>query len=189
MLSRMEANELAKHMLKLNNGSQAPAMHVIVMLMTMKQLLTEHPETFYELVQKCRNTNHVMFEGTTETLRRFGIDANHIPQVTKNVVLSTVVGDGLLMRIVDPVRRSSVKDMINYLNFLAGNNPKLIAFLITATLLVTAYGIYDEYHEKNIRQAAGKMKNAFLLIWKSKPDDKRDKSIDNDFNADLSPRV
>ena len=90
---------------KLRNGSVEQAMLVRGTMSSLMRLFSEDPLAFYELVQKCRNKNHAIFSPVqVKTLEDSGLLTNNsVHNSIQNIVLSSVEGEGLDMKLVSPV--------------------------------------------------------------------------------------
>ena len=92
-------------MVKLKNGTEEMEPLVKVTMLSIESLLSSDPIGFYELVMICRNPKHPAWGDAPAKLARLALlQSNHQPHDSiKNIVLSAVVGDGLDMRLINPV--------------------------------------------------------------------------------------
>jgi hypothetical protein len=93
----------------LKNGTQEPYSLVAIVTISLKMLIMEDPICFYELVMKCRDHNHEFFGNTSLRLGQLGLtdDAGNVSRQIRNIVLSSVEGDGLDMRLGSPIAADS----------------------------------------------------------------------------------
>ena len=84
----------------LKNGAEEALQLVHVAMVSLKKLINDEPIVFYELVMCCRDRNHVPFGNTAEKLQARALFPIH--DSIRNVVLSSVVGDGLDMALGNP---------------------------------------------------------------------------------------
>jgi hypothetical protein len=75
-------------------------------MMVLRNLLTQHPIAFYELVQVCKNPNHKLFGKTGEILGRFAIvqPDGGVHDSIRNIVLSAVEGEDYSIQLTNPVK-------------------------------------------------------------------------------------
>jgi hypothetical protein len=90
---------------RLRNGDELPQPVVMVIFMTLKQLLEEHPIAFYEMVMIARNPSHKPFWNTGAHLARLGIleDGGAMHDATRSVVLASTEGELHEVRLVYPI--------------------------------------------------------------------------------------
>ena len=77
---------------------------VAVVVLRLERLMKKNPILFYEFVMKCRDVNHQFFGDTEAELAKmdfFEADGR-IHDSIRNVVLASVAGDMLEMRLVNP---------------------------------------------------------------------------------------
>lgn len=86
---------------KLKNGSLVSKVCVVTTMMNLKLLLESNPIAFYELVMKCRDSDHVFFGNTEEVLKGLALKPDN--SVVKNIVLSAVEGEEFDMRLNSPI--------------------------------------------------------------------------------------
>lgn len=91
--------------LRLRNGSQEAEPLVITTGLTLRSLIATQPTVFYEAVMLARDPGHSLWGDTSQPLRKMGlIDATgRMHESVRNVVQSSVEGDGIGMRLVNPV--------------------------------------------------------------------------------------
>jgi hypothetical protein len=89
----------------LKTGAIVPSMMVPVTRMSLDHLLGSNPIAFYELVQLCRDNTHELFGNTRDTLRGLSlIESDGLPHdVVRQIVLSSVYGEGLGLWLTSPV--------------------------------------------------------------------------------------
>ena|SRR3989344_1004550 len=89
----------------LKNGAEEVEPLVRALMMSLRQLMREHPIVFYELVHLCRDRNHRLFVDAREVLDSFTLlERNGFPHDSvRNVVLSAVEGEGLDMVFTSPI--------------------------------------------------------------------------------------
>jgi hypothetical protein len=60
--------------------------------------------SFYELVKLCKDKTHIMWPGTPDLLRGYGLidSANHVHEATREIVLAAVRGTDPEYRLGDP---------------------------------------------------------------------------------------
>lgn len=91
----------------LKNGSKEVKALVVVVMMSLEELIGKDPITFYELVMFCRDQSHKFFGSTQGALERLGFLQNGtVHDSVRNIVLSAVEGDGLEMRLRNPVQQA-----------------------------------------------------------------------------------
>lgn len=88
--------------MKLRNGSEEAEPLVRSVRMAMFRLFDEKPIAFHELVELAKDENHRPFGKTPDCLLGFDlIDGDgKMHSSTRNIVLSSIDGDGLELRIV-----------------------------------------------------------------------------------------
>lgn len=93
-------------MLQLKNGTEEHYYAVNAIMVSLKKLKTEDVGCFHELVMKCRNPSHRLFGNSANILIQHSLLEKDmsIHNSVKNVVLSAVTGDGLLMDLESPVQ-------------------------------------------------------------------------------------
>ena len=92
----------------LKNGAQEYFPLVNVLKILVKVLMDSDPIGFYELVSLARNKDHKVFGGKETLSKAIEFDlVNNVLQINKSVknfLLSAVEGDGLEMKLVNPVK-------------------------------------------------------------------------------------
>jgi len=96
---------------QLRNGSTEPANIVEAVSITLKRLYDGGNlgvTAFHDLVMLCRNPNREETNSTrmtSDTLKREGflLEDGTVHDSTRNVVLSSVEGDGLAMQLISPI--------------------------------------------------------------------------------------
>jgi len=119
--------------LKLKNGTEEALPLVRITMLSLSALIEKNPIAFYELVMKCRNQNHKFFGNTADELVKLSLvtesgrltsqevisigkrldlkDGDSIPEniqyhvhdSIRNIVLSAVEGEGLSMKLTNPI--------------------------------------------------------------------------------------
>jgi hypothetical protein len=91
----------------LKNGAEEALPLVAVTQLIINRMTESFPGVInlYELVQKCRDSNHRLFGNSEEDLKREGLiePSGRIHDSTRNIILSMASGDGLDMTFGDPV--------------------------------------------------------------------------------------
>lgn len=94
----------------LKNGADVPQPLVMTTSLCLSELLSNHPIAFYELTMSARDPQHQLFGNTAEVLQQFKMINGVSPEGTaqhfdavRDVVLSAVVGEGMGMRLENPV--------------------------------------------------------------------------------------
>ena len=91
-------------MVTLKNGSEIPSIAVATTMMNLEQLMKTDSVAFYELVQKCRNSNHTMWGNSSNTAESWGLMASgRVSGAVSDIVLSAVNGDDLDMTLESPI--------------------------------------------------------------------------------------
>lgn len=96
---------MALKTVKLKNGAEEAKGLVNITFMILQDLSKKNPILLYELVKKCRDRSHRFFGNTGETLRSMElVQSDHsIHSSIKHIVLSSVEGEGMEMRLVRPI--------------------------------------------------------------------------------------
>jgi len=90
--------------LVLKNGSEEAEPLVKVTMMSLRNLMETNLIAFYELVCLCRDGKHQLFGNTGEVLGKFSLVSNgQVHDSIRNIVLSAAEGEGLDMRLTNPV--------------------------------------------------------------------------------------
>ena len=94
---------------KAKNGSKVAQPLVITTMMNLEALMESNPMAFYELVEKCKNSEHKMFGNTKDVVAELALidSSGSVHSSTKDVVLSAVEGEGLSMSLSSPVAPKS----------------------------------------------------------------------------------
>lgn len=96
---------------QLKNGSHIVEFVLVETMRELKKMQEQDPFAFYDLVMKCRDNSHTIipspFGDAKITLKRYGFmsDDGTIREDIKNIVLSSVVGDELEMKLESPIKR------------------------------------------------------------------------------------
>lgn len=90
---------------KLKNGEEEAEGLVNITFMLLKDLSKNNPILLYELAEKCRDRNHKFFGNTGDTLREKELVQSDYSMHSsiKNIVLSSIEGEGMEMRLVNPI--------------------------------------------------------------------------------------
>ncbi len=99
---------MKKMMVKLrNSGIEELRTLVNIVYMSLKKLLKEEPDAFYDTVMITRDENYRSSGISRETLVKLGfIDSNNqMHDSTRNIVLACVEGDMMKMRLVNPIMK------------------------------------------------------------------------------------
>lgn len=88
---------------RLRNGAEVSAALVISTKMLIEDLFQTQPIAFIELVSLCRNNDHQIFGNAAEHFASLMDDRGQVFQSIADIVLSAVEGEGLNMRLVDPI--------------------------------------------------------------------------------------
>lgn len=112
MFQRKQNSEQAESkitMVKLKNGSEVAKPVVIALMINLEALMKSNPIAFYELVEKCKNSEHEMFGHTKDVVTEWAlIDSNgSVNSAVRDVVLSAVEGEELSMSLGNPVAPQS----------------------------------------------------------------------------------
>lgn len=96
--------------IRLKNGADEALPLVSVIYNNLHLMVSEGGIHFYELVMKCRNRNHQFFGNAQEKLHALGfIQADgSIHDSIRNIVLSSVEGDGMNMSLVSPIKTEQI---------------------------------------------------------------------------------
>ena len=89
----------------LRHGGETPQAAVQTIMLNLRVLLDEQPIAFYELVQVCRNRDHVPFGDTAEVLTGRGLlERDGRPhRVVRDVVLSAARGEEADLHLGSPL--------------------------------------------------------------------------------------
>jgi len=95
-------------MVKLKNGTEEAKVGVATTQMAINRLLADdapYPMAFWELVRACQDDNHTPAQQILTELTKSGLVGldGEIHTSVKNIVLSSVEGEGLDMTLVSPV--------------------------------------------------------------------------------------
>ena len=106
-LLRKETHPLL--LVELNNKTKYPHFFVGITMWSLNNLLKHHPTVFYELVQKCQNSQHEMLDNTEEIAKKRGLikQDGKIHEAIKNVILSAVTVNGLEIILGSPIKNHS----------------------------------------------------------------------------------
>lgn len=97
-------------MIVLKNGAKEPEPSVVVITTNLRLLLNSASGAIalYELAQLCKDEKHRLFGTTGKILEQFRLIENgYVHDTTRNIVLSSVEGEGLQMRLVSPIKPPS----------------------------------------------------------------------------------
>ena len=94
----------------LKNGATEAKPLVEVTMMSLDMLLSTNPTSFIELVESCRDREHVIWGSSGERLVQLhlleSVDSDghgHIHESIRNIVLSAVTGEGLGLTLGNPI--------------------------------------------------------------------------------------
>ena len=96
-------------MVKLRNGSEELKILVNAIHLNLQAILTKHPISFYDLVTLARDKNYKIFPPNAKCLIQLGLlnegqpGEYHMHDSIKSIILSSVEGDMLDMKLVDPI--------------------------------------------------------------------------------------
>ena len=90
---------------KLRNGKEEIESLVWSTGTSLKELLKKKPMALYHLVMKCRDHNYQLTDKVAEYLKSQDLilQDGTVHDSIKNIVLSTVVGEGINMELVSPL--------------------------------------------------------------------------------------
>lgn len=102
------------NILKLRNGNEVPEPIAISTMMNLNLLMEKDPIAFFELVAKCKNSQHKMWGKTEKTVSDFGlINSGSVHECIRDVVLSAVQGEGIEMVLGSPLEENYVSNRMN----------------------------------------------------------------------------
>jgi hypothetical protein len=88
---------------KLKNGSQELDTMVIVTMRSLQHLAKNDPITLYELVEKCKDKDHVIWGDCESNIKALGLMTRvGVHESIKNITLSAVIGTGLDITLCSP---------------------------------------------------------------------------------------
>lgn len=89
---------------KLKNGREEILSLVTVTMMTLYKLMEENPIALYELTEKCKNPEHIIFGQIEPILQDLALINNgQIHDSIKNIILSAIKGEGLELTLINPI--------------------------------------------------------------------------------------
>ncbi len=90
---------------KLKNGSEEAEVIVKATIISLRSLFQNTFIALFELTEKCKNENHVIFGNNADIIKGYGLcqSDESVHDSIKNVVLSAIEGEGLEMKLVSPV--------------------------------------------------------------------------------------
>jgi hypothetical protein len=90
----------------LKNGSYVPVPVANVIYLSLQSLSKQNPIALYELAMKARDNNHRLFGNTGEVLKELALldSDGSIHDLTRDVVLSAIEGEGLDLKLVSPFK-------------------------------------------------------------------------------------
>lgn len=90
----------------LKNGSTEPLSAVVVLTTILEDLFTNKPTVAYELVMICRDRTHTIWGSIAGQLRDLALlqADGRVHDSIRNIVLSSVEGDGMRMTLVNPIK-------------------------------------------------------------------------------------
>jgi len=96
-------------LIKLKDGNTIQKSMASVLQISLQNLMQKDPIAFYEFVELCRDAKHELFGNTAETLKKYLLiettnKGNYsVRDEMKTFVANAVEGEGLDMKLVDPV--------------------------------------------------------------------------------------
>ncbi len=103
---------MSSELVTLRNGTQEGKAGVAVMHAILSNLMDTQPIVFFELVSFARDRNHKFWGDCGDELvkrnilSKDGTGTYSIHETTKNIIVSSVEGDGMDMTLVDPRKES-----------------------------------------------------------------------------------
>jgi hypothetical protein len=92
-------------LVKLKNGSEEARVLVVATNLSIKTLMEKNPMAFYDLVEKCRNKDYKFFGDNEKILEDLSLINNGRPHESiRNIILSSVEGEGLEMTLTSPIK-------------------------------------------------------------------------------------
>ena len=94
--------------IKLKNGSEEALTLVTTISLSIRELLNNKPMALYDMVMKCRDDSYSIFGNNTNTLKNLALlgEDGKVHNSIKNIVLSSIEGEGLDMKFVYPIKGS-----------------------------------------------------------------------------------
>jgi len=105
----MKDKEKNMHTVLLKNGiKEAEPLVRVMMYLVLPDLLKNHPTAFYDLVMRCRDKSYKFFGNNEKLLKDKNIvdTDGSIHSSIKNIVLCAIEGEGIEMRLVNPLKKS-----------------------------------------------------------------------------------
>ena len=99
---------MKKMMVKLHNsGIEELRTLVVVINMSLEKLFEEQPTVFYDVVMMARDKNYKPFGKNGEVLAQLALinKDNSMHDSTKNIILASVEGDMMEMKLVNPIAK------------------------------------------------------------------------------------
>lgn len=93
-------------LVKLKNGSEEPITLVNLVFRVLENLLNNEVMVFIELVCKCRNPQHKLLVGEKRLQELSLMENGIIHNSIRNIVLSSIEGEGLGLCLISPVAES-----------------------------------------------------------------------------------
>ncbi len=89
------------------NGAEEARVLVNATMRSLTGLMEWNPIAFYELVMKCRDSNHIFFGNVADVLKRLRLveASGSIHNSVRNIVLSATKGERLDMTLDSPVQK------------------------------------------------------------------------------------
>lgn len=105
------AEQVPSDTIKLRTGVLAYKPMVAATTLSLRLLLSSQPIAFCEIVTLSRKPNHKLFGDSSDTLKNMHLlDAGgHLDDSIRDIILASVEGDGLQMRLVNPVASDGSK--------------------------------------------------------------------------------
>lgn len=91
----------------LKNGAEEPEVGVIAVMTTLNEMNNSLSGmlAFHDIVMRCRDKDYPIADPQLDTLKELGLmgEGGWMHEITRNVVLSAAVGDGMGMQLINPV--------------------------------------------------------------------------------------
>ena len=92
---------------RLRNGAEEAELLVVATMLHLERLYVAEPLAFFDAIMVARDPSYRTFGDVGATLRRLALldQAGRMHGSIRNVLLSAAEGDGMDMRLVDPIGR------------------------------------------------------------------------------------
>lgn len=99
------ASDSRQQFITLKNGAEVPLAAVrMTMLILEKYVDTAGSVALYELNEKCKDAQYQMLKGPRAMAERFALtEGGKVLDLTRNIILSSIEGEGLDLRLTNPV--------------------------------------------------------------------------------------